>query len=304
MSFGPEIDNDPSTEDSSTSTVQEGGDDTPQVGPLARKVLWSCVARDGVIIVDAAEENIPFQKAVTKAANEIRDQPPGISEFSTCFFKPPKVALKGLKTPPLVGLKLTVTEYGEPEAFDEDDDDKKAVAAWDAHANRTIWSFCCVFNPAATSWKHPYPHVDRDMESFLKEINRISAPQREPRNSPWRISGWDGSTVQRDFGPILLGAMRDVGYIGRRDRVNQSVEDAKKSMNDNISHMLEENHVQAEKLLNTSDDLMYQTKVFKKKSKELKKDRQWKNRKMAMILGGTCATVGGAVAVPVVAVLL
>uniref|UniRef100_A0A7S2Y9D4 V-SNARE coiled-coil homology domain-containing protein n=1 Tax=Entomoneis paludosa TaxID=265537 RepID=A0A7S2Y9D4_9STRA len=310
---------------------------SPEIQPVAHKIVYACIVRDGEILVESSEKpEDHWKKAIDKTANEVRkkNEEKATVGFSTYEYKAPKFGRRLRHVPSFVGMKLTVPEYGSPDDLEDDEDidfesmkrlleKRKLLKAdvntentkesvenmmvgktWDAHGKRTVWTFCCVFNPEATSWKHPYDHMQTDIESFLKELDRISSSMRNSPLSPWRAFGWESTLVQKDFGPILADAMRDVGYIGRRDRVNKSVMEAKKTMNENITHIVDENMVQAEKLQSTAEELLDQAKVFEKKSRDLKKNRRWKDQKTALILGGTVAAVGGAVFTPLLLAFL
>ena len=62
------------------------------------------------------------------------------------------------------------------------------------------------------------------------------------------------------------------------------VDAVKGTMQDNIAAMLT-NTEKAESIAKQSDQLSEQAAVFKKKSKDLKKQMRWKNMKMTIILG-------------------
>ena len=310
--------------------------------PYAHKILWAGISCNHVLVVDAKEKDgFPqeFSAAITKTAEDLRQSPSSRADFDTCEYKPPKAFLgvrrpRKSTVPPLMGKKYTLHEYDgginrqkqheheskEAEEEDDYDDVNQPISTnpfddtprrrrhRDTNPHKTVWTFYCVYNPTATAWSpRPYPHLDRDIEAFLKELNRISVPFRESPSSPWRMTSpdnWANTTVQDQFAHVLLGAMRDVSYIGKRNRIQQSVATAQEELNDNITRMLDRNQVQAANIVHMAQDLESATKVFQKKSKTLKKDRQWKDRKMALIVGGSVATCSIAVVLPLLIALL
>ena len=77
----------------------------------------------------------------------------------------------------------------------------------------------------------------------------------------------------------------DLSKVDKTAKVLGQVDAVKSKMQDNIAGMLK-NTEKAETLAEKSDQLNEQASVFKKRSTDLKKQMQWKNLKMTLILGG------------------
>ena len=77
----------------------------------------------------------------------------------------------------------------------------------------------------------------------------------------------------------------DLSKVDKTSKVLGQVDAVKSKMQDNIAGMLK-NTEKAETLAEKSDQLNEQASVFKKRSTDLKKQMQWKNLKMTLILGG------------------
>ena len=92
----------------------------------------------------------------------------------------------------------------------------------------------------------------------------------------------------------------DPGNVDSAQKVIGAVDKVKGQMQDNIAGMLK-NTEGAESLSAKSDQLNEQASVFKKKSKDLKKQMQWKNMKMTLILVGVVAVILIVILVPLIA---
>lgn len=90
------------------------------------------------------------------------------------------------------------------------------------------------------------------------------------------------------------------GNVDKASKVLGAVDAVKGQMQDNISGMLK-NTESAEALSSKSDQLNEQASVFKKKSKDLKKQMQWKNMKMTLILVAVVAVILIVILVPLIA---
>merc|ERR1711934_563665 len=89
-----------------------------------------------------------------------------------------------------------------------------------------------------------------------------------------------------------MGAQESPGSLRQVDAV-------KGQMQDNIASMLK-NTEKAEDMASKSEQLNEQASVFKKRSTDLKKQMQWKNLKMTLILGGVIVVIILAITVPLV----
>eukprot|EP00934_Nitzschia_sp_Nitz4_P007723 Nitzschia sp. Nitz4//scaffold150_size53981//43658//44517//NITZ4_006685-RA/size53981-processed-gene-0.19-mRNA-1//1//CDS//3329537095//7713//frame0 len=91
----------------------------------------------------------------------------------------------------------------------------------------------------------------------------------------------------------------DPSKVDKTSKVLGQVDAVKGQMQSNIANMLK-NTEKAESLAEKSDQLNEQASVFKKRSTDLKKQMQWKNLKMTLILGGVILVILLAVLVPVI----
>ena len=91
----------------------------------------------------------------------------------------------------------------------------------------------------------------------------------------------------------------DPSKVDKTAKVLGQVDAVKGQMQSNIANMLK-NTEKAESLAEKSDQLNEQASVFKKRSTDLKKQMQWKNLKMTLILGGLILVILIAILVPVI----
>ena len=91
----------------------------------------------------------------------------------------------------------------------------------------------------------------------------------------------------------------DPSKVDKTSKVLGQVDAVKGTMQNNIANMLK-NTEKAESLAEKSDQLNEQASVFKKRSTDLKKQMQWKNLKMTLLLGGVVLVILIAVLWPVI----
>lgn len=91
----------------------------------------------------------------------------------------------------------------------------------------------------------------------------------------------------------------DLNNVDKSAKVLGQVDAVKSTMQDNIAGMLK-NTEKAESLAEKSDQLNEQASVFKKRSTDLRKQMQWKNLKMTLILGGVVVLILLVVLVPLI----
>jgi hypothetical protein len=92
----------------------------------------------------------------------------------------------------------------------------------------------------------------------------------------------------------------DLNKVDKTASLLGKVDGVKATMQDNIANMLK-NTEAAESLAEKSDQLNEQASVFKKKSSDLKKQMQWKNLKMTLLLGGIVVIVLIVILAPLIA---
>jgi len=91
----------------------------------------------------------------------------------------------------------------------------------------------------------------------------------------------------------------DPSSVDKTQKILGQVDAVKGQMQDNIASMLK-NTEKAEDMAAKSEQLNEQASVFKKRSTDLKKQMQWKNLKMTLILGGVILVIVLAIVVPLV----
>ena len=87
--------------------------------------------------------------------------------------------------------------------------------------------------------------------------------------------------------------------VDKTSKILGQVDAVKGQMQDNIANMLK-NTEKAEDMAAKSEQLNEQASVFKKRSTDLKKQMQWKNLKMTLILGGVVLLIILVIVVPLV----
>jgi len=91
----------------------------------------------------------------------------------------------------------------------------------------------------------------------------------------------------------------DPSSVDKTQKILGQVDAVKGHMQDNIASMLK-NTEKAEDMAAKSEQLNEQASVFKKRSTDLKKQMQWKNLKMTLILGGLLLLIVLAITIPLV----
>jgi len=91
----------------------------------------------------------------------------------------------------------------------------------------------------------------------------------------------------------------DPSKVDKTAKVLGQVDAVKGHMQSNIANMLK-NTERADSMAEKSSQLNEQASVFKKRSTDLKKQMQWKNLKMTLILGGVIVVILIAILVPVI----
>jgi hypothetical protein len=92
----------------------------------------------------------------------------------------------------------------------------------------------------------------------------------------------------------------DSSSVDKTSKILGQVDAVKGQMQDNIANMLK-NTEKAEDMAAKSEQLNEQASVFKKRSTDLKKQMQWKNLKMTLILGGVVLLVVAVIVGPLIA---
>jgi len=111
-----------------------------------------------------------------------------------------------------------------------------------------------------------------------------------------------GNSLSKKAKSILQDActkFEDPSSVDKAQKVLGQVDAVKGKMQDNIASMLK-NTEKAEDMAAKSEQLNEQASVFKKRSTDLKKQMQWKNLKMTLILGGIVLVIVLSITVPLI----
>uniref|UniRef100_A0A7S3DSY7 V-SNARE coiled-coil homology domain-containing protein n=1 Tax=Entomoneis paludosa TaxID=265537 RepID=A0A7S3DSY7_9STRA len=267
--------------------------DAPVRDPVAEKILWSSISRNGTILVEAGDD--PFEGAVSQTAHGIlsKKATPGWEYFTLKngdgWFG--NKSTKQGRVPRLKGVKFHVYENNGNSGWEESTGDEESI----------VWVFACVFNPEASSWPANHQkYMLSDVQSFLEKIVGLTDMPRSC-DPEWRTG--ETLSCQASFAPILLQRMQEVTYLGTMARLSTEVDNATELMQSNITAIME----REEKLQNMqekSSQLEEMATVFKKKSSGVRRRMMMQNAKHGVILG-TAITAGVAIVVvpPLIAIL-
>mmetsp|Transcript_23484 Transcript_23484/g.55639 ORF Transcript_23484/g.55639 Transcript_23484/m.55639 type:complete len:345 (-) Transcript_23484:57-1091(-) len=199
----------------------------------------------------------------------------------------------------------------------------------------TIWTFACVYDPSSVD--------GYQVKAFLEKIVTMTEIFRQPMikgdsgdsgvfndQSICTSSNWSketcpqqslpqgqqeqaeedlwryGSTyaIQRSFSPVLAQRMEEVSYLGKLALCHEQLDETKSVMARNIELILEQDERLENVVSQKARECNEMALVFKKKSKQLKRQMLWNNAKHGLILG-TAITAGVAsVAVPTLIAIL
>jgi Synaptobrevin len=314
----------PPANDSTTATSSSPGYNlhpTPLKPQSPPKILWSCIARDDVILAAASDVGSHDPNDVADAVRQLLQQrcTPGF-EYHT------HNKLRGLlknrwrhkkknkksggedhdRFVPLKGIKFHVFEHVSDEsmrhlplAANNDNADKKNKNSnnngMDAAAEQKkstphlrVWVFAAIYDPNCTN--RP------DVQSFLEKLVYITDNLR--RYDPeWKVARTLG--LQASFAPTLQQRMEEVTYLGKVALLQQQVHACQEQMERNIDLLLE-NTDRAEDLHEQATHLKDMCHVFKKKAKQGRRQQMLANAKYGLVAG---TAVTGLVAVVLVVAL-
>ena len=252
---------------------------TPQHTP--EKIVWSCVARNDVILAEAGQDN--HNGLVTETARGLlaRKPTPGY-EFHQISRKWPfrnnkkHDAVGEQHTPRLRGCKFHLYEH------DEDD-----------VQNVRIWVFAAIYDTTLAE--------QIQVQSFLEKIVALTEIFREDDDS-WRKG--DTLACQATFAPILLQRMQEVTYLGKMAMLQERLDNSKQLMSQNVDLLLDREDQLRNQLAVKSSALLEASIVFKKRTRKVRRMKMMQNAKHGLILG-TVVTAGVAVVVvpPLIAIL-
>jgi Synaptobrevin len=282
--------------DNASSSYEPPKPAVPQ--PPPPKILWSCIARDDVILAEANDVGIHHSRdEVADAARQLLQQPrtPGF-EYHTHnriggllknrFHKLRKDSTTTgdrVVNVPLKGIKFHVYEHVSEESLRSTDglDDEPPTLR--------VWVFAAIFDPNGTN--------RRDVQSFLEKLVYMTETLRS-YDPEWKLARTLG--LQASFAPTLQQRMEEVTYLGKMSLLQHQVQACQEQMEQNIDLMLE-NGTKATELDEEATHLKDMCKVFQKKAKEVKRHHMLQNAKYGMVLGTAVTGLAAAVIVPLVA---
>jgi hypothetical protein len=144
-----------------------------------------------------------------------------------------------------------------------------------------VWSFCCVYNSKSVSQECAKAYLSNLV--FITEALRCLPSFRE--GPPL--------SAQRSFAPILLQQMENAERIYKLSSLNQRVEETRAIMQRNIEAVLDRGE-KIDHLENEAEELNQMSRVFKKKSRQVKRYQMLQNAKYGYVLG-TAITAGVAI---------
>lgn len=268
-------------------------------------VLWSCIARNETILVEAGEDT--SDRSVSTTAKELldRDPTPGW-EFHTQSKRsyllqrssgsniassrdrrrltfPPITRRTGTSTstdnlhqrkaPRLKGIKFHVYEK-------------------DMNNEYIIWVFACVYDPN---------NIGKNIvQAFLTKLVSDTEHLRD-KEFEWLYG--PNLACQDSFGPLLRHYMMQISHLAKYTTIEKQVEDAKEHMSRNIELLLM-NEPKIEDLNQQATQLQEMASVFQKKAKTVQRVKMWHNAKHGFVVG-TAITAGVAIVTipPLVALL-
>mmetsp|Transcript_10987 Transcript_10987/g.20295 ORF Transcript_10987/g.20295 Transcript_10987/m.20295 type:complete len:252 (-) Transcript_10987:2766-3521(-) len=149
---------------------------------------------------------------------------------------------------------------------------------------------CCA---CITGTQYPSRVAIGMLQEFYKEFSGKygDAAKTAAENS---LSKKSKNTIQE-----VCKKFEDPSSVDKTQKILGQVDAVKGQMQDNIANMLK-NTEKAEDMAAKSEQLNEQASVFKKRSTDLKKQMQWKNLKMTLILGGVILLIVLVVVVPLI----
>jgi tetrahydromethanopterin S-methyltransferase subunit B len=276
-------------------------------------ILWSCVARDDIILAEAGEDL--RGGAVAETARQLLQRKSTAGwEFQTQQHPSNSVGArmpaawrnrKGAQpqpqsqsqsysstAPPQQRLKGVKFHLYETVPADGNDDYGDNITAERSLSTTRIWVFAAVYDPSL---------IDKvPVQSFLEKMIGISELFRETDHL-WK----EGGTLacQNTFAPMLLQRMQEVTSLGKMAMLHEQLTMTQQIMSDNIALILE-NDEQLHDMQENSSRLQEMAHVFKKRTKAVRRAKMMQNAKHGLILG-TVITAGVAIIVvpPLVALL-
>jgi Synaptobrevin len=297
----------PFTTSSSSFTSLSSSPQPSMTVPSHHAILWSCVARDDIILAEAGSD--PYHGIVTQTAQELlcRAATPGY-EFHS-IRQPIKLSLPKMfrsseqhqhqqstssnHRPIIRGVKFHVFDR-----LDTTDDDYNHMLSTTNDDNSNdptnfrIWSFASVYDSSIISLK--------EVQAFVEKMVELTIIMRE--STEWQTC--DVLGVHNEFAPILQQRMEEV--VPRDPKV-VAIEEKLQLSHDIMSHnidMILDRGTRLEDLKEDATRLQEMAVMFQKRARDVRRYKMMQNAKHGVMLG-TAVTVGVGIVVvpPLVAIL-
>lgn len=252
-------------------------------------VLWSCVARNDIILVESGEDT--FDGGVSITAKELlnREPTPGWelysqSRRSQIFRKSDEDAKAKLKWP----SRSSKSHWKAPRLKGA----KFHVYEKDTDGEYIMWVFACVYDPN---------NISKDLvQTFLTKLV-VDTEQCREKDFEWLY----GPTLacQESFGPMLQHYMMQVSHLKKVASIEKHIESAKTQMHRNIELLLERD-AKIEDLHEEATKLQEMAVVFQKKARDVKRMKMWQDAKHGMVMGMAITAGVALVTVPPLVALL
>jgi hypothetical protein len=253
----------------------------PSAPPQPPKILWSCVARNDVILAETGEECYGGLVSETARGLLARKATPGYEfhqqrKWPKASFRSRSTTTTGIHQPRLRGCKFHLFEHDEENVQD-----------------LTVWIFAAVYDASC---------VDQaQVQSFLEKIVALTEIFRDDAPD-WRTG--DSLACQATFAPILQQRMQEVTYLGKMAMLEERLESSRKMMSENVDLLLDRDELLRNQLSEKSSTLQDMASVFKERTRKVRRMKMMQNAKHGLILG-TAVTAGVAIIVipPLIALL-
>jgi Synaptobrevin len=291
----------------------------------APTILWSCVARNDVILAEAAAtaERNDNSEAVAQTARELLARPatPGFEFHTTRFWfsarkqqqqrrrrtdcdnepspaqqhqQPPHPPTKTLK-----GIKFHLYEHVNP--LDDYDATLDGISATTNDVKPTtptpqlcLWVFAAVYDPTTI------PNDRAPVQAFLEKIVLLTENFRLYDPS-WHTVGTLG--LQNTFAPILQQQMSQTREIAAFSKLQGQIQACQEQMERNIALLLERGE-KIDDLHANATRLQEMALVFQKRARDVKRYQMRNHARHGLLLGtAVTAAVAMVVVPPLVAIL-
>jgi Synaptobrevin len=295
---------------------------------VAAKILWSCVARNDVILAEAAAAQSNDSEAVAQTARELLARPatPGFEFHTTRFWftsrkqqqqrrstgsehepspaqqqqqQPSQTPTKTLK-----GIKFHLYEHVNP--LDDYDATLDGISATTTMTTDVVsptvvketpqlclWVFAAVYDPTTIHDRAP-------VQAFLEKIVLLSENFRLYDPS-WHTVGTLG--LQDTFAPILQQQMSNAREIATFSKLQGQIQACQEQMERNIALLLERGE-KIDDLHANATRLQEMALVFQKRARDVKRYQMRNHARHGLLLGTAVTAVVAVVVVPPLVAIL